>query len=403
MKFVALSLPAIPATPEERQQLRPIGHRTDRWQQMIAENVELAQMLDDYGWEAYTFPQHELHTEGHEIGFSTALGMHMLDQTKRIKVGPIGYVLPTWSPVRLAVETAWLDQLSQGRTIVGFARGYQHRWFNLHGQVLGVQVATSTGDAQDQYNRRVFEEVYRILKLCWADEAFSYDGEFYKIPSPADGCPWPAVEMTKTMGAPGEIGDDNLLHKVSVVPKPYQKPHPKLFQAFSLSEATARWCAREGLTPVMLISHPESARRNAQAHFEAAQQAGRADVKEPGNDMGGLRQIYIANSRAEALALADQGIPGYGWRTFWGHYGFYEAFRLPGQEGDIPWTLESMERAHYLYVGTVDDIKRKLAEMVKACNPSYLVWWIEQGFLPLPVVKQQLELFSEKIMPEFVG
>jgi hypothetical protein len=41
--------------------------------------------------------------------------------------------------------------------------------------------------------------------------------------------------------------------------------------------------------------------------------------------------------------------------------------------------------------------------MVKACNPSYLVWWIEQGFSPFPVVKRQLETFSEKIMPEFVG
>jgi hypothetical protein len=58
-----------------------------------------------------------------------------------------------------------------------------------------------------------------------------------------------------------------------------------------------------------------------------------------------------------------------------------------------------MERAHYLYVGTVDDVKRKLSEMVKACNPTYLVWWIEQGFLPFAVVQQKLELFSEKIMP----
>jgi hypothetical protein len=62
-----------------------------------------------------------------------------------------------------------------------------------------------------------------------------------------------------------------------------------------------------------------------------------------------------------------------------------------------------MERAHYLYVGTVDEIKRKLAEMVEACNPSYLMWVTDQGFLPLPVVKRQLEIFSEKIMPEFVG
>jgi hypothetical protein len=57
----------------------------------------------------------------------------------------------------------------------------------------------------------------------------------------------------------------------------------------------------------------------------------------------------------------------------------------------------------YSYAGTVDDIKRKLAEMVEACNPSYLVWWIEQGFSPLPVVQRQLEIFSEKNMPEFVG
>jgi len=407
MKFAVLSLPAIPASPEERKRLRPIAHRTDKWQQMIDENVELAQMLDDYGWDAYTFPEHQLHTEGHEIGFSIALGMHILDRTKRIKVGPVGYVLPTWNPIRLAVETSWLDQLSKGRTIVGFARGYQHRWFNLHGQVIGVQVATSAGDDQDLFNRRVFEEVFRILKLAWSEEAFSYDGEFYKVPFPYEGCPWPPYEMTATMGAPGEMGEeiygDRLLHKVSVVPKPYQKPHPKLFQAFSLSEATARWCARENICPVMLISYPESARKNALAHYEEAQKAGRADVREPGNDMGALRQIYIADSREEALELADRGIAGYGWRTFWGHYGFYEAFRLPGQEGDIPWTLEQMEKAHYLYVGTVDDIKRKLEEMVKACNPEWLVWWIDQGYLPLPVVKRQLEIFSEKIMPEFKG
>ena len=48
-------------------------------------------------------------------------------------------------------------------------------------------------------------------------------------------------------------------------------------------------------------------------------------------------------------------------------------------------------------------IKRKLAEMVEACNPSYLVWWIEQGFSPLPVVQRQVEIFSERIMPEFIG
>jgi alkanesulfonate monooxygenase SsuD/methylene tetrahydromethanopterin reductase-like flavin-dependent oxidoreductase (luciferase family) len=48
---------------------------------VIDENVALAQMLDDYGWEAYIFPEHQLHTEGFEIGFSMALGIHILDKT----------------------------------------------------------------------------------------------------------------------------------------------------------------------------------------------------------------------------------------------------------------------------------------------------------------------------------
>jgi hypothetical protein len=34
----------------------------------------------------------------------------------------------------------------------------------------------------------------------------------------------------------------------------------------------------------MLVSYPESAQRNARAHFEEAQMAGRADVKERQSD-----------------------------------------------------------------------------------------------------------------------
>ena len=173
--------------------------------------------------------------------------------------------------------------VAPGATSIGgltcMARSLGCRWPPVRGMRRSVQLA-------------VFEEVYRILKLCWADEAFSYEGEFYKVPSPYAGCLWLA---TTTMGASRRPPAPQGL----VVPKPYQKPHPKLFQAFSLSESTVVVCA-EGITPVMLISYPELARRNAQAHFEAAQQAWPADIKEPGNDMGGIRQIYIGNSRQEA-------------------------------------------------------------------------------------------------------
>jgi hypothetical protein len=79
--------------------------------------------------------------------------------------------------------------------------------------------------------------------------------------------------------------------------------------------------------------------------------------------------------------------------------------------GDVPLTKvpslcckgsKSSDLSRHLHFENTT-IKRKLTEMVEACNPSYLIWWIEQGFSPLPVVQRQLEIFSEKIMPEFVG
>ena len=123
---------------------------------------------------------------------------------------------------RGAIRTACMP-ISLKPTSSG-ARGYQHRWFNLHGQVLGVQVATSTGDAQDQYNRAVFEESIVSSSCVGRTRPSLTKASSIKSPSPYAGCPWPAVEMTTTMGASGEIGDAHLLHKVSVVPSPTRSP-----------------------------------------------------------------------------------------------------------------------------------------------------------------------------------
>jgi len=107
--------------------LRPIANLTERWQQMIAELVELARMADDLGFEMAAFPEHYLHTEGLEMGSTPALFMHLIDQTSRIKVGPIGYVPPSWSTIGDArpglltfqAGTAAPPPLIVGRAFVG--------------------------------------------------------------------------------------------------------------------------------------------------------------------------------------------------------------------------------------------------------------------------------------------
>ncbi len=54
MKFILMLTPAVPASPVERERLRPIAHRTEKIQQMLDEMVELAQMAEDLGFTAVT-------------------------------------------------------------------------------------------------------------------------------------------------------------------------------------------------------------------------------------------------------------------------------------------------------------------------------------------------------------
>lgn len=399
MKFIYFMLPVLPASEDERERLRPIGHRTEKWQQMLEETIELARMAEDLGFEAICFPEHHLHTEGMEMGGPTSLYLHVAHQTKRIKVGPVGYVLPTWNPVRLALETAWLDQMTRGRTVVGFARGYQTRWFNALSQKMGIKTATSDASEQDQLNRKLFEEVYQILKLAWGDEPFSYKGQFYEFPYPYEGTEWVAHPYTRRFGAPGELNGDNLVQKISVVPKPYQKPHPRLFQAFSLSESTIRWTARESITPVILTCIPSEYRKMVEAYQGEAAQHGRQ--LRLGESTGVLRQVNFGRDKAEAMAQAQRGLAGVGWQNFWGYHGFYEVFRYPGEESAVPWTVDRMEETHYLYAGTVDDVRTRMAQLWENGNPEYFVWWSDQGLLPFNEVRRNLQLFGEKIMPEF--
>jgi alkanesulfonate monooxygenase SsuD/methylene tetrahydromethanopterin reductase-like flavin-dependent oxidoreductase (luciferase family) len=66
MKFMLHINPVVPASPNERERLRPIAHRTEKIQQMLQEMVELTQMAEELGFEIVTFSEHHFYTEGYE-------------------------------------------------------------------------------------------------------------------------------------------------------------------------------------------------------------------------------------------------------------------------------------------------------------------------------------------------
>src|SRR5215469_4634858 len=88
-------------------------------------------------------------------------------RTKRINIGIAVQVLPLCHPLRLAEEVATLDHMSQGRLIFGVGRSGFARTYEAY----GIPYAES---------RERFAEVLQILKLCWAEERFSFEGKFHR-------------------------------------------------------------------------------------------------------------------------------------------------------------------------------------------------------------------------------
>jgi alkanesulfonate monooxygenase SsuD/methylene tetrahydromethanopterin reductase-like flavin-dependent oxidoreductase (luciferase family) len=413
MKFMLFVLPTVPGSLEDRKRLRPIGRNNERYQQMLDELRQLAVFADEAGFDVFATTEHHFHSEGYETSVAPLLlYADLAARTKRIKFSPLGLVLPSWDPVRAAEELAVLDHLTKGRIYAGFARGYQDRWVNVLGQQYHVTGAPMDGSAIDNHNRKVYEETLKVIKKAWTEEAWDHNGEYYKVPFPyEEGIQrWPVAEWTRTYGAPGEVDDQGVVRKICVVPKPYQDPHPPLFQPFSVSENTIRYTAQSGIVPWILVSYPPDFLRLCRLYRDVAAENGRN--LRLGESVGAFRAVHFGRTEEEAVALfRDTNYAGF--YHYFGGFGFAEAFRLPGDAERYPpptmlpqseWTVERFRKAKYALAGTVDQIKREI-EQLKALGGEgeleWFGWFFDQGFMTREEEMRQIELFAEHIIPAF--
>ena len=143
------------------------GRRTDLYQTMMDNLVTQAQYLDEHGYYGIAFTEHHFHIEGEEVSTNPImLDLYIAMQTKNLRVGQLGLVLPSHNPLRVAEDIAMLDQLTRGRAFAGFARGYQPRWVNTLGQHYDT-LADSTSDPEryDALKKELYYEHVEITGL----------------------------------------------------------------------------------------------------------------------------------------------------------------------------------------------------------------------------------------------
>ncbi len=144
----------------------PIGHPA-----VYEAALEQVVTAEAQGYEWVNVTEHHVAADGYLPALFVLLAA-MAARTERIRLSTGMLILTLHNPIRIAEEAAVLDIISGGRLTLGVAAGYRE-----------VEFAAMGTDFRTRGKR--FRESIEILKLAWAGEEFSYEGEIFKLPEVA--------------------------------------------------------------------------------------------------------------------------------------------------------------------------------------------------------------------------
>lgn len=392
-KVIVQIYPMMPAADEaDRIAKAPIGRDAMLYHEILHDWTDLVRLADDLGVWGVSTIEHHLHSEGYEVGPNPGvLNAYWAAIVKNAHIGALGYVMATQDPIRVAEETAILDHLTKGKFFVGLARGYQSRWANILGQHSRA-VATLGDKSDDDYlNRKLFEERTEMLLKCWTEESVVLEGDSYSAPFPADTgvVGYPAHPIAALAGAPGEIDDQGVVRRVSVVPKPYTQPHPPVFMATSKSPETIVYCAEKGFIPTYFMKTSDI-EKHAHLYVEAA--AAHGIERRLGERQNIVRWPHVCVDEAQY----DQRLRDYDLDIYKNFYGpFFPQF--PNEPGTDH--IANMKASDIFIGGSVERTKELWQDLVARVPAEYitLIWHYAQ--VPKEVVAEELSLFMEEVLP----
>src|SRR5262249_41194309 len=151
---------------------------------------------------------------------------------------------------------------------------------------------------------------------------------------------------THRMGAPREADANGNVMEISVVPAPYQRPHPPVFVSGSGSPETIEFAAKKGFGPVYFCN-AKTAGPLAQRYVDVAAQNGRQVPL--GKNQAFVRWIYIGKTDEEAIKFVhkyDHDI----WKNLYGALG------RRASSGD---PVDSALASGLISAGSVDTVRKE--------------------------------------------
>jgi len=351
---------------------------------------DIAIYCDKNSWNSIWFTEHHFNHEGMESTPNPLMiCTDVAARTKQIRLGQACNVITFWNPIRLAEDIAALDHLSKGRVEVGIGRGVYGR------EAVHMNVEA---DLKDQAkNKRLFEETLTIMKKAWTEKFFSHKGEFYTYPSPN-------FIWQHDMSPPNEDFIDlktNQIKKISVIPQPYQKPHPALWQVVD-STGSIESAAKNGINCIMWIPTVKTLKKRFEIYKNAKSDTEKRDVP-MGEGISLVRDVFVAETMEDAKRLAGRQMVDYmRWVCHWRGLGNHMD---PGEE--LPQTKGKLDSLNYDFLhkrnmlfGTPDYVVKKIKELQSELNLQNLLVWSSMPGVKHEDAMRSIKLFNDEVIPK---
>jgi alkanesulfonate monooxygenase SsuD/methylene tetrahydromethanopterin reductase-like flavin-dependent oxidoreductase (luciferase family) len=334
--------------------------------EVVHRELEQMEWTEELGFDQIWLTEHHFIDYGLAVD-PASLAAAAASRTRRVRIGLAAAILPFHHPLRLAEQIGLIDIISRGRLDVGVGRG------NRPAEFAGYNIPQPE-------NRERFEEAVEIMRRAWTEERFSYQGRFFSIKD------------------------------ARVIPKPWQRPHPPLYQVCASLDGI-EGCAAHGwpMLNSMLFGSVDQLATNRNAYVAALRKNGRDDDEITAllKLWGVSRQIYVAPTDAQALAEAKDAELWYqeSFRRFVvperiedAHPSLQPGFRALAEKlGSISWDALVRET---LAFGSPDTVARKIEEM-RAMGVGHVLCWMNFGGLPQDRIRRSMELFAREVMPHF--
>jgi alkanesulfonate monooxygenase SsuD/methylene tetrahydromethanopterin reductase-like flavin-dependent oxidoreductase (luciferase family) len=249
---------------------------------LLADTLDEARAADKAGFEIWWQVEHHGAPEFSYSAAPEVILSIIAANTKRMHVGHAGVLAPFKinGPLRVAERGALLDVLSGGRFELGLAKSGGKEW-----ETFGVDPET----ARDE-----LREAIQMIPQIWTEKTFGWNSKLYQMP------------------------------EREIVPRPLQKPHPRLWQTAS-SPDSFRMAGElgVGVLGTTLLS-PVSLMKALLDEYDA----GLAACKKPAGRLanrakGVFTFVHIAESRKQAI---DNGAA---WSALWYVHFAPIAFKVP--------------------------------------------------------------------------